>query len=46
MHAQLDALAATLAAEPALAWSGFAAVHRLRTPADVDAVVVRRIPVA
>jgi protein phosphatase len=43
VHAQLDALAATLAGEPALAWSGFAAVHRLRTPAEVDAVVVRRV---
>jgi predicted kinase len=43
VRAQLDALAATLAADPAIAWSGFAVVHRLRTPAEVDAVVVRRI---
>ena len=45
VRAQLDALADTFAADPALAWSGFAAVHRLRTPAEVDAVVVRRVPV-
>ena len=43
VHAQLDALAATMAADSALAWSGFAAVHRVRTPAEVDAVVVRRV---
>ena len=46
VRAQLDALATTFAADPALAWSGFAGVHRLRTPAAVDAVVVRRVPVS
>jgi protein phosphatase len=40
--AQLDALVATLAAEPAIAWSGFAAVHRLRTAAEVETAVIRR----
>jgi protein phosphatase len=43
VRAQLDALAATLAADPDLGWAGFDAVHRLRTPAGVDAVVVRRV---
>jgi protein phosphatase len=43
VRAQLDALAATFTADSALAWSGFAAVHHLRTPAEVDAVVVRRL---
>jgi len=42
--AQLDALSATLAADPALAWSGFTRVHHLRTPTQADAVVVRRVP--
>lgn len=43
VRAQLGALAATFAADPTLGWSGFAAVHRLRTPAAVDAVAVRRV---
>lgn len=43
VRAQLDALAATLAAGPAVAWAGFDAVHALRSPAEVDAVVVRRV---
>ena len=43
VRAQLDALAATLAADPALGWAGFDAVHALRSPAEVDAVVVRRV---
>ena len=43
VRAQLDALAAALAADPTSGWAGFAAVHRLRTPAEADAVVVRRL---
>jgi protein phosphatase len=43
--AQLEMLATTLAREPA-PWPGFAAVHRLRTPGAVDAVLVRRIVLA
>jgi protein phosphatase len=44
LRRQLDALAATVALDPAMRWPGFAAVHHLRAPAAVDAVVVRRIP--
>ena len=43
VRAQLEALAATFGGDPAIAWSGFATVHRLRTPAGVEAAVVRRI---
>ena len=43
VRAQLEALAAILGGDPAIAWSGFATVHRLRTPADVEAAVVRRV---
>jgi protein phosphatase len=42
--AQLADLARTIAHEDAAGWPGFAAVHRLVIAADVDRVVVRRVP--
>ena len=43
--AQLADLARSVAAGSDAGWPGFAAVHRLATPEDVDRVVVRREPV-
>jgi protein phosphatase len=44
VRAQLAALAATLARDPAEAWRGFAHVYRLASAADVDRAVVARAP--
>src|SRR4051794_6734123 len=43
---QLADLARSVAREQAAGWPGFAAVHRLSTPEDVERVVVRRPPFA
>jgi predicted kinase len=44
VRAQLEDLGRALADPSGEAWRGFAAVHRLRTPDDVDRVSVVRVP--
>ncbi len=45
VRSHLASIAAAMAADGSPAWPGFAAVHRLRTPEDVDRVVVERVAV-
>ena len=43
VRAHLAAVASSIAGDPDMASMGFDAVHRLRTPGDVDRVVIERV---